>query len=146
MRIHVQNCGLILVPFVDAENRVAHSVTVMGDDAIPPPAKRPRRTTIISGRVPVRGPDVIVRLLNDDTRKLGLSNPRVMQFDKLDYLTFNSTKVSYLYIICAAIFDIDNDIENITITHSPTVTIVKSLDEDDDDNADSQRKSWPVSD
>src|SRR5271170_212943 len=112
----------------------------MDDDALPPPAKRPRRTTIIRGRVPVRGPDVMVRLLDEDTRNLGLSPSIIMEFTRLEYLTFNSSTVSYLYIICAAIFDIDN--EKITITHSPTVKTVKtvkSLDEDDDDDDDVTR-------
>jgi hypothetical protein len=110
----------------------------MDDDAIPLLAKRRRRTTVISGRVPVRGPDVMVRLLDEDTRNLGLSYPIIMEFDRLDYLTFNSSTVSYLYLICAAIFDIDN--EKITLTHSPTVKAVKSLDEDDDD----MRMAWLV--
>src|SRR5579859_7746442 len=114
----------------------------MDDDAIPPPAKRPRRTTVISGRVPVRGPDVMVRLLDEDTRNLGLSHPFIMEFHRLDYLTFNSSTVSYLYLICAAIFDIDN--EKITLTHSPTVKAVKSLDEDDDDDDDDTRMAWLV--
>jgi hypothetical protein len=117
----------------------------MDDETEPPPAKRPRRATVISRRVPVRGPDVVVRLQDEDTRNLGLSDPIVMLFNRLDYLTFNSTEVSYLYIICAAIFDIDN--EKITITHSPTVKIVKSLDEDDDDDDDDDdtRMAWPLS-
>jgi hypothetical protein len=115
----------------------------MDDDAIPPPAKRPRRTTVISGRVPVRGPDVMVRLLDEDTRNLGLSHPFIMEFHRLDYLTFNSSTVSYLYLICAAIFDIDN--EKITLTHSPNVKAVKSLDEDDDDDDDDDtRMAWLV--
>jgi len=115
---------------------------MMDDEALPPPAKRPRRTTVISGRVPVRGPDVMVRLLDEDTRNLGLSPSIIMEFTRLEYLTFNSSTVSYLYIICAAIFDIDN--EKITITHSPTVKTVKSLDEDDDDDDDVTRMAWPA--
>ena len=114
----------------------------MSGEAKPPPAKRQRKASVISQRIPVRCPDVIVRLLTEDTRKLGLSYPMVMEFDRLDYLTFNSTKVSYLYIICAAIFDIDN--KKITLTHSPNVKIVKSLNKDDDDDED-MRESWPVS-
>ena len=73
-------------------------------------------------------------MLDEDTRNFGLSHPIIMEFHRLEYLTFNSSTVSYLYIICAAIFDIDN--EKITITHSPTVKTVKSLDEDDDDSDD----------
>ena len=65
-----------------------------------------------------------------------------MEFDRLDFLTFNSTQVSYLYIICAAIFDMDN--EKITLTHNPTVKIVKSLDGDDDDDEE-MRQLWLVS-
>ena len=114
----------------------------MDDEALPPPAKRPRRTTVISGRVPVRGPDVMVRLLDEDTRNLGLSHPIIMEFHRLDYLTFNSSTVSYLYFICAAIFDIDN--EKVTLTHSPTVKAVKSVDEDDDDDDDDTRMTWLV--
>jgi hypothetical protein len=112
------------------------------DDGLPPPAKRPRRTTIISGTAPVWGPDVMVRLLDEDTRNLGLSHSIIMEFLRLEYLTFNSSTVSYLYIISAAIFDIDN--EKITITHSPTVKTVKSLDEDDDDDDDVTRMAWPA--
>jgi len=65
-----------------------------------------------------------------------------MEFHRLEYLTFNSSTVSYLYIICATIFDIDN--EKITITHSPSVKAVKSLDEDDDDDDDVTRMAWPA--
>jgi len=57
-----------------------------------------------------------------------------MQFNR-EYLTFNSPKVAYLYVVCAAIFDIDN--EQITLTHIPAVT---SLNEDDD-----TMMAWPVS-
>jgi hypothetical protein len=57
-----------------------------------------------------------------------------MEFDRLEYLTFNSSTVSYLYIICAAIFDIDNE----------KITIVKSLDKDDDDDDDVTRMAWPA--
>jgi hypothetical protein len=114
----------------------------MSGEAEPPPAKRQRKVTVISQRVHVQRPDVVIRLLNEDASKLGLSYPMVMEFDRLDYLTFNSTKVSYLYIICAAIFDINN--EKITLTHSPTVKIVKPLDEDDEDDED-MRQSWPLS-
>src|SRR5579859_2636791 len=113
----------------------------MSGEAKPPPAKRQRKATVIS-QEPVLCPDVVIRLLNEDTSKLGLSYPKVMEFDRLDYLTFNSTEVSYLYIICAAIFDIDN--KKITLTHSPNVKIVKSLNKDDDDDED-MRESWPVS-
>src|SRR5277367_6027255 len=112
----------------------------MDDDGLPPPAKRPRRTTVISRRVPVRGPDVIVRLLDKDARNLGLSHPIIMEFHRLEYLTFNSSTVSYLYIICAAIFDIDN--EKITITHSSNVKAIKSLDKDDDEDDDVT--AWPA--
>jgi hypothetical protein len=65
-----------------------------------------------------------------------------MEFHRLEYLTFNSSTVSYLYIICAAIFDIDS--ETIIITHSPTVKTVKSLDEEDDDDDDVTRMAWPA--
>jgi hypothetical protein len=65
-----------------------------------------------------------------------------MEFHRLDYLTFNSSTVSYLYIICAAIFDIDN--ENITLTYSPTVKAVRSVDEEDDGDDDDTRMAWPV--
>jgi len=104
----------------------------------PPPAKRPRRATVVSRKAPVWGPAVVVRLLDEDSSNLGLSDPIVMQFNRLDYLTFNSTRVSYLCIICAAIFDVDY--EKITITHSPIVKNVESLDEDDD----ATRMAWPV--
>ena len=92
--------------------------------------------------MPVWGPDVMVRLLDEDTRNLGLSHSIIMEFHRLEYLTFNSSTVSYLYIICATIFDIDN--EKITITHSPSVKAVKSLDEDDDDDDDVTRMALPA--
>jgi hypothetical protein len=116
----------------------------MDDDALPPPAKRGRRTTIISTGEPVWGPDVMVRLLDEDARNLGLSHPIIMEFHQLDYLTFNSSTVSYLYLICATIFDIDN--QKITLTHSPTVKTIKSLyeDDDDDDDDDDTGVAWPV--
>jgi len=110
----------------------------MGDKEKPPPAKRQKRATVTNTNKVVQGPDVIVRLLDADTTNLGLSHPTVMEFDRLDYLTFNSAKVSYLYVICAAIFDIKN--EKITLTHIP----VKSLDKDDDDDDDT-RMAWPLS-
>lgn len=53
-----------------------------------------------------QGPDVIIRLLDVDTSKLGLSRPYIFEFEQLEYLTFNYDKVSYLYIICATISDI----------------------------------------
>lgn len=107
----------------------------MGEEANPPPAKRRKRSTVTNEKEDFQGPDIIVRLLNEDATNLGLSYPTVMEFDRLDYLTFNSPKVAYLYVICAAIFDINN--EKLTLTHIPTV---KSLDEDDD-----TMMAWPLS-
>jgi len=66
-----------------------------------------------------------------------------MRFNRLDYLTFNSAEVSYLYIICAHVFDIPN--EKIRITHTPNVKIVKTLDECDDED-DATRMAWPLMD
>jgi len=110
----------------------------MGDDAKPPPAKRQRMATAVS-QVSLRwGPDVVVRLLDEDAGNLGLSDPVVMKFLNLEHLTFNSSTVSYLYTICAAIFDIGYD--KLTLTHTPTV---KFLDKDDDD--DDTRMAWPLS-
>ena len=105
----------------------------------PPPTKRRKKMTVTNiGIDDVQGPDVVVRLLDADTIKLALSHPTIMEFDRLDYLTFNSTTVSYLYIICVAIFDVKN--EKITLTHIPTV---KSVDKDDCDNDDT-RRAWPL--
>ena len=50
-----------------------------------------------------RGPEVIIRLLNADTSKLGLSYSHVLEFEQLEYLSFNYEKVSYLYIICISL-------------------------------------------
>jgi hypothetical protein len=107
----------------------------MGEEPNPPRAKRQKRVPVTNRGGAVRGPDVIVRLLDADTIKLGLSHPIVMQFNRFEYLTFNSPKVAYLYVVCAAIFGIDN--EQITLTHIPAVT---SLDEDDD-----TMMAWPLS-
>jgi len=106
----------------------------MDEEANPPPAKRRKRSTVTTEREDFQGPDVIVRLLDADSTNLGLSHPTVMEFSRLEYLTFNSTKVSYLYVICAAIFDTKN--AEITLTHIPTV---KSLDDDDD-----TMMEWPL--
>ena len=108
----------------------------------PHSAKRQKRATVTNTEIDVQGPDVIIRLLDADTTNLGLLHPTVIEFDRLDYLTFNSTKVSYLYIICATIFDTKN--EQITLTHIPIIKTVKSLDKDDDDD-DDMRMAWPLS-
>jgi hypothetical protein len=101
----------------------------MDDDEIPPPAKRPRRMAIINTEELIRGPDVMIRLLDEDTRNLGLSHPIIMEFHRLDCLIFNSSIVSYLYLICIIIFDIDN--KKIILTHSPIIKTIKSLYNDD---------------
>ena len=73
-----------------------------------------------------QGPQVIIRLLDADTSKLSLSYSHVLEFERLEYLTFNHDKVSYLYTICAAIFDVKNS--KINLNHIPSI---ESIDSDD---------------
>ena len=63
----------------------------MGDS--PPPTKRRRR---VKKEESPQGPEVIIRLLDADASQLGLSHPIVIEFERLEYLTFNYDKVSYL--------------------------------------------------
>ena len=100
----------------------------------PPPAKRRKRVNPSKQEDPPQGPDVVIRLLDADTSKLGLSHPYILEFERLEYLTFNSDKVSYLYVICAAIFDVENSM--ITLNHVPSM---ESIDEGDDVMID-----WPL--
>lgn len=109
----------------------------MGDGGDNPPlAKRRKRVNPSQQEEPPQGPDVIVRLLDTDTSKLGLSHPYILEFERLEYLTFNSDKVSYLYIICAAIFDVENSM--ITLNHVPYMNFIN--EEDDVMN------DWPLAD
>ena len=82
-----------------------------------------------------QGPQVIIRLLDADTSKLGLSYSHVLEFERLEYLTFNHDKVSYLYTICAAIFDVKNS--KINLNHIPSI---ESIDSDD------VMINWPLAD
>jgi hypothetical protein len=102
----------------------------MDDEEESPPPKRRRRVN-----QETQGPEVIIRLLDADASELGLSHPIVIEFERLEYLTFNHDKVSYLYLICAEIFDVENS--KITLNHVPSV---ESIDDCDDD----AMIDWPL--
>ena|SRR5436190_729382 len=103
----------------------------MGDS--PPPAKRRRR---VKKEESPQGPEVIIRLLDADASQLGLSHPIVIEFERLEYVTFNYDKVSYLYIICAAIFDVENS--KITLNHKPSIESTGDYD--------AAMIDWPLAD
>lgn len=98
------------------------------------PSKRRTRSKPSQGNRP-HGPDIVLRLLNADTAKLGLSHPRIIEFEKLEHLTFNCDKVEYLYVVCAAIFDVENSM--LTLTHVPSVECL--------DGTDDVMIEWPLS-
>jgi len=49
---------------------------------------------------------VLLRLLASDQVKFELDSPIFMRFENIDYLTFNSPFASYLYYICACLFQV----------------------------------------
>jgi len=74
-----------------------------------------------------RDKTVFLRLLASDQVKFELDNPIFMRFEDVDYLTFNSPSASYLYYICACLFEVME--EDITLYFSEKREALK----DDDD-------------
>jgi hypothetical protein len=81
----------------------------------PPPPNLMLKRSKPNQEGPQHGPDLVLRLLNVDAIKLGLSHPLIIEFEKLEHITFNADKVEHLYIICASIFDVENSM--LTLTH-----------------------------
>ena len=77
---------------------------------------------------PERNKTVFLRLLASDQVKFELDSPIFMQFGDIDYLKFNSRFASYLYYICACLFEVVE--EDMTLYFSEKQ---RALKDDDDD-------------
>jgi hypothetical protein len=82
----------------------------MEDDATaagegPPPKKR--KKDIEPGCIFY--PDLTITVRVADAEKFELRNPTFLTLDNLEYITFNSDKSSYLYSICAVLFDVTTE-------------------------------------
>lgn len=74
-----------------------------GEDLGPPKKKR-KRGVPETHLDPY--PEISIHLTADDTAKLGLQDANFLAVRRLEYVTWNSGKSSYLYSICALIFDV----------------------------------------
>ena len=81
----------------------------------PPPRKKRKRE--IQETLLEYYPDISIRLTADDTAKLGLQDANFLAVDRLEYVTWNAEKSSYLYSICSLIFE--EAIHQFTLLRSP---------------------------
>jgi hypothetical protein len=73
-------------------------------------------------------PDICIRLTADDATKLGLQDTTFLSVDRLEYVVWNADKSSYLYSICALVFEVPS--KQLTLLRSP---VSERLSEDSDD-------------
>jgi hypothetical protein len=90
------------------------------------PSKR-RKEDVKHEAWPERTKKVFLRLLTSDWVKFELDGPIFMRFEDIGYLKFNSHFASYLYYICACLFEVME--EDMTLYFSPKCGAL----EDDDD-------------
>jgi hypothetical protein len=74
-------------------------------------------------------PDVCIALEASDSEYLGLADPQFLVVDKLQYVTQNDTKCSYLYTLCSMIFEVT--LESLTILKSNEDKSVSEETKDD---------------
>jgi|SRR5271170_1870577 len=81
-----------------------------------PPAKKKRKKDIEETLL-IYHPDVSIRLTAEYAAKLEVQDPTFLTVDKLEYILWNSDTCSYLYSICALMFEVK--VHGLTLLKSP---------------------------
>ena len=71
-----------------------------------PPKKRRKKPPFMLEDVLRNGPELTIRLSKSKGIDLQLSRPVFIEIEKLEFITFNSDCASYLYYICASLFEV----------------------------------------
>lgn len=69
------------------------------------PSKR-RKKDIPPQLLRQKGPELQIRLTKSRAESLGLERTIFMEFEKIEYITFNSNNADYLYYISSCLFDV----------------------------------------
>src|SRR5436305_8930140 len=81
------------------------------------PRPKKKRKKDIDEDIPVEpDPKISICLTDDDATKLGLQDTNFLAVN-LEYVTWNADKSSYLYLICAIIFEVSS--RHLTLLKSP---------------------------
>lgn len=80
------------------------------------PPKKKRKKEIDETYI-TYSPDINIRLTADDAGKLGLQSTTFLAVDRLEHVVWNAGKSSYLYSICALIFEVP--VHQLTLLKSP---------------------------
>src|SRR5438876_3182700 len=72
------------------------------------PSKRKKKDVPpqLGPRVHEKGPELQIRLTKGQAEQLGLERTTFMEFEKIEYVTFNSDNADYLYYINSCLFNV----------------------------------------
>ena len=74
-----------------------------------PPRKRRKKPPFMLEDVLRNGPELTIRLSKSKGIDLQLSRPVFIEIEKLEFITFNTESASYLYFICASLFEVPSN-------------------------------------